>query len=185
MNLSELNKIIRSCKKCSLWKTRINAVPGEGPSTAKIMLLAQNPGRNENIQGKPFVGISGKFLDKLLNSINLKREEVFITGAVKCYTPKNRKPTKEEIEACKPYLLKQIELIKPKIIVLLGEVALESLLNEKEISKLHGRVIEKNGKIYFPTFHPAAAMRFPKIRKKMQEDFEKLKIYAKKLKNNL
>jgi DNA polymerase len=182
MKLSKLAKEIKRCKKCDLWENRINAVPGEGPENAKILFIGQAPGRNENLQGKPFVGMAGKFLDKLFNSIGIKRKKVFITGAVKCFPPKNRRPTKHEIEACKPYLLKQIEIIKPKLIVLLGDVALETLLGKNKISKIHGKPIRRNKIIYFPTFHPAAAMRFPKIREKMLKDFEKLKLLLNKLK---
>ena len=153
---------------------RKNAVPGEGPINAKIFFVGQNPGRNEDLKGKPFVGLSGNFLDKMLNIANIERKKVFITGAVKCHTPKNRKPSKEEIEKCKPYLLKQIEIINPKLIVILGEVALNALLSLKEkISKLHGKFIKKD-RNYFITFHPAAGMRFPNIRKIMIKDFKKL-----------
>jgi DNA polymerase len=173
--LEKLNKIIASCKKCPLHKTRTNAVPGEGPANAKIMFIGESPGRTEDIQGRPFVGLAGKFLNKLFNSIDLKRTKVFITGSVKCRPPKNRVPTEEEIQACKPYLEKQIEIIKPKLIVILGNVALKTLLGEKSVSNLHGKIFEKKGIKYFITFHPAAAMRFPKIRKKMEKDFKKLR----------
>ncbi|MHA1743836.1 MAG: uracil-DNA glycosylase [Candidatus Heimdallarchaeota archaeon] len=175
MKLDKLNKSIRSCKKCELWRIRINAVPGEGPERSNIFILGQNPGKNEDIQGRPFVGVSGKFLEELLASIGLNRKEVFITGAVKCHTPKNRRPTKHEIEACKPYLLEQIKIIKPKIIVLLGSVAAEAIFGDGKINKFRGKLIDKNGILYFSTFHPAAGLRFPKIRKKMEEDFKKLK----------
>ena len=173
--LEKLNLKIKRCKKCNLWKFRKNAVPGEGPIDAKIFFVGQNPGRNEDLKGKPFVGLSGEFLDKMLNIANIERKKVFITGAVKCHTPKNRKPTKEEIEKCKHYLLKQIEIINPKIVVILGEVALDALLSSKEkISKLHGKLIKKDKNYYFITFHPAAGMRFPKIREMMIKDFKKL-----------
>ena len=175
--MNELEKIaleIKKCRKCKLWKIRKNAVPGEGPINAKIFFVGQNPGKKEDLEGKPFVGLSGKFLDKMLKLAKIERKKVFITGAVKCHTPKNRKPSKEEIEACKPYLLKQIKIINPKLIVILGEVALDALLSSKEkISKLHGKLIKKD-KNYFITFHPAAGMRFPKIRKLMIKDFKKL-----------
>lgn len=181
MSLNKLNKVIQSCKKCNLWKTRVNAVPGEGSPDAKIFFLGQAPGRNEDLQGRPFVGLAGKFLNKLLDSIDLKREEVFITGAVKCFPPKNRKPAPAEVKACKPYLLKQIEITNPKLIVLLGDTALETLLRKGKVSELHGKIAKKD-RTYFITFHPAAAMRFPKIRNKMIEDFEKLKDLCKKIK---
>ncbi|MEM5829660.1 MAG: uracil-DNA glycosylase [Candidatus Aenigmatarchaeota archaeon] len=175
MKLEEIAEQIRNCKKCELWRIRKRAVPGEGPSNARIVFLGQNPGRMENIEGKPFIGLAGKFLNKLLKLIKLRREEIFITGVVKCRTPKNRKPTKNEIEVCKLYTLKQLEAIKPKIVVLLGEVACEALGFKEKISKIHGKFLKKDGRIYFFTFHPAAGMRFPKIRKLMEEDFLKLK----------
>lgn len=177
--LMEVRKEAEVCQRCSLYKTRTNVVFGEGPANAKIMFLGESPGRYEDIQGKPFVGLAGKFLDKLFDSINLKRSEVFITGSVKCRPPKNRVPTDEEVQACKPYLEKQIEIIKPKLIVILGNVALKNLLGEKSVSELHGEIIEREGIKYLITFHPAAAMRFPKVREKMKADFKKLKNYGK------
>ena len=179
--LEEIAERIRKCKDCELWKIRKNPVPGEGPSNAKVALLGQNPGRNEDLKGKPFVGLSGKFLNKLLASIDLKREDVFITGVVKCHTPKNRRPTKKEIETCKHFTFEQLEIIQPKVIVLLGDVALEAFDFDEKLSKIHGKIIKKEGRIYFPTFHPAAAMRFPKIRKLMEKDFKKLKKLVKRL----
>ncbi|MEM5853525.1 MAG: uracil-DNA glycosylase [Candidatus Aenigmatarchaeota archaeon] len=175
MGLEEIAEEVKRCKKCDLWKFRKKAVPGEGSPKAKIVFIGQNPGRNEDILGKPFVGLAGKFLDKLLASIGLKREEVFITGVVKCHTPKNRKPSKFEIENCKSYTFEQIQVIKPEIVVLLGDVAREAFNFGRRISEIHGKVLKKDGRIYFFTFHPAAAMRFPKIRKLMEEDFLKLK----------
>jgi DNA polymerase len=174
--LLKLEKRIKECRRCRLWRIRVNAVPGEGPSNAKIMFLGQNPGRNEDAQGKPFVGMSGKFFEKLLSQIGLERSEVFITGVVKCRTPKNRPPVKDEVEACKPFFLEQIEIIKPRLIVALGNVALKALFpNEKvSISKSHGKLMRKGQVTCFPTFHPAAGMRFPSIRRKMEEDFKKL-----------
>jgi len=175
MSLEKLHREIQACRKCNLSKTRVNAVPGEGSPDAEIMFVGQNPGRNEDIQGKPFVGLAGRMFDELLDSVELRREEVFITGAVKCHTPRNRKPTSAEIGACRPYLLTQIEIVNPKIIILLGEVALKALLNEKDVGKLHGRIVEKEGVVYLPTFHPAAAMRFPKVRERIRADFEQLR----------
>jgi DNA polymerase len=178
----KLERKIETCKKCDLWKFRKNAVAGEGPINAKIFFLGQAPGRTEDLTGRPFVGPAGKFLDKLLEIAGIKREKVFITGSVKCFPPKNRKPTVEEIEACKPYLLKQIETIKPKLIVLLGEVALYTLLGMKErVTNLHGKILKKDKFVCFITFHPAAGMRFPKIRKMMIRDFKKLGILCDKI----
>jgi len=174
--LLKLEKRIKECRRCRLWSIRVNAVPGEGPANAKIMFLGQNPGRNEDAQGKPFVGMSGKFFEKLLSQIGLERSEVFITGVVKCHTPKNRPPVKDEVEACKPFFLEQIRIIKPRLIVVLGNVAFKALFPTEKVSlsKSHGKLMRKRGIAYFPTFHPAAGMRFPSVRRKMEEDFEKL-----------
>jgi len=159
----QLNNQIRNCRKCGLWQGRKNSVPGEGNLKAMIMLVGQNPGAEEDQQGKPFVGRAGKYLDRILKKNKILRKDIFITSVVKCRTPKNRKPTKKEIETCMPYLIEQIEMIRPKSVVLMGEVAW----------KIFGNI--KNKKIkYIKTYHPAAAMRFPKIRKKFERDFKKL-----------
>jgi len=164
MKLENIKKQILKCRKCRLSKTRKNAVPGEGPAYAKIMLIGQAPGREEDKIGRPFVGRAGKFLDSLLDNINIKRKTIFITSCVKCHPPKNRAPKKDKLEACKPYLLKQIELINPRIIVLMGKTAQsykkEQILKEKKI---------------ISTYHPAAGMRFPKMRKKISVDFRKIR----------
>jgi uracil-DNA glycosylase family 4 len=134
---------------------------GEGPSNARIMLIGQNPGREEIKQGRPFVGRSGKFLDETLKENGLEREKLYITGAVKEPTPKNKKPSADQIKYWMPYLLSEIDRIKPRIIVLMGRVA-------REAPRLPGI-------IYIETYHPAAAMRFPDIREKFKADFRKLK----------
>ncbi|MGC8831421.1 MAG: uracil-DNA glycosylase [Thermoproteota archaeon] len=174
--LLKLEKRIKKCRRCRLWSARVNAVPGEGPASAKIMFLGQNPGRNEDAQGKPFVGTSGKFFERLLSQIGLERSEVFITGVVKCHTPRNRQPVKDEIEACKPFFLEQIGIIKPRLIVVLGNVAFKALFptEKTSISKSHGKLMRERGITCFLTFHPAAGMRFPSVRRKMEKDFKKL-----------
>lgn len=160
--LFALEEEIRSCRKCGLWAGAMNAVPGEGPAHAKVMLVGQNPGTEEDKTGRPFVGKSGKFLDTVLKKNGISRDSVFITNIVKHRTPGNRFPLKDEISACKVYILQQMKLIKPRIVVLMGTLAW------KEAPKL------KNTD-YITTFHPAAAMRFPKVRKKFESDFELLK----------
>jgi len=183
--LKKLHEEIRACKKCGLWKTRTNAVPGEGTADAKIMFIGLAPGRMENLTGRPFIGRAGKLLNELLAIAGLKRREVFITSVLKSMLPKNRPPKADEIEACLPYLKKQIEIIQPKIIVLLGDVAMRAVLGKKigKITEIHGKIIERNGKIYFPTYHPAAGLRSAKIkRKQLESDFKKLKQIVKKLK---
>jgi DNA polymerase len=177
IELAKLNQEIRNCKKCPLWKTRRNAVPGEGSVEAKIIFIGESPGREENLSGKPFIGRAGKFLNGLLETAEIKREKIFITSSLKCFPtpPPNRKPKKEEIEACLPYLKKQIEIINPKKIILLGEVAFSVFFPKKELSSFRGKFIKKENKEFFITYHPAAGLRFPKIRKALEKDFKRLK----------
>jgi len=171
-DLFSLAEEIRKCTACPLHKNRLLTVPGEGPQKAKIMFVGEAPGSEEDRQGLPFVGRSGKFLDEMLKIADLERKDIFITGSVKCHPPKNRNPTAKELKTCKKWLDQQIKLIEPQLIVVLGRVALKNLLDEDEISKLHGKLIEKK---YFVTYHPAAGMRFPKIKKLMISDFRRLK----------
>jgi len=174
--LQNLNLEIKNCKKCPLWKFRKNTVPGEGPANAKIMIIGQAPGVEEDKTGRPFCGRAGKFLDHLLKIAKIEREKVFITSPLKCLPqpPVNRKPKKEEIEACLPYLKKQIEIINPKYFILLGEVAFSVFFTDKKLKDFRGKWIEKEGKFYFPTYHPAAALRFPKFKGILEKDFEEI-----------
>jgi len=173
--LFDLAEGIRRCTACLLWKNRELAVPGHGSSQAKIMLIGEAPGTEEDRQGLPFVGRSGKYLVEMLTLANLHPEDVFTTSCVKCHPPQNRQPTSKELSTCKElWLEKQIELINPKIIVLLGKVALKSLLGDKDLRKLHGKIVTKDGRKYFITYHPSATMRFPKIGLLMKKDFMKL-----------
>lgn len=179
-SLSSLAEGIRRCTACPLWKGRLLAVPGEGSRNAKIMFIGEAPGAEEDRQGLPFVGRSGKFLDEMLKLAGVERKDVFITGSCKCHPPENRTPTTLEITMCKSlWLDTQIEIITPKLIVLLGSVALLSILGMKEVSKFHGKIIERENQKYFITFHPAAGMRFPRIRELMKKDFEILKTLKK------
>jgi len=172
--LLKIARDIKNCKECKKDKFGL-AVPGEGNVNAKVMFIGEAPGIEESKTGRPFVGRAGKFLDKILSSTKIKREDFFITSPVKYY-PGRRAPNKKEIKHGMIHTKKQIEIIKPKIIVLLGNVALHALVDEKlNISKVHGNIIKKENVIYIPTFHPSAAMRFPKIRKQMEKDFEKIK----------
>lgn len=172
--LEKLNQKIRNCKKCNLWKTRKNAVLGEGEVNTKLMIIGQAPGVEEDKVGRPFVGRAGQFLNQLLRIARIKREKVFITSPIKCFPPKNRKPKKEEIKACLTYLKKQIEIINPKKFILLGEVAFSVFFPNKKLKDFRGKWIEKDKKFYFPSYHPAAGLRFPKIRKILERDFKKL-----------
>ena len=161
MKLEQLNEQIKNCRKCRLWQGAKNAVPGEGPSTAKVMLVGQNPGAEEDKTGRPFVGRAGKFLDKVLAKNGFNREELFVTNIVKHTSPKNRKPLPDEIAACAPYLEEQIKTIKPKLVALMGTTAWQAPRVE--------------GVEYIETYHPSAAMRFTKIRIMFGEDFSTLK----------
>lgn len=173
--LTELANKIKVCKKCRLWKNRINAVPGEGNLKAKIMFVGESPGRKEDETGKPFIGMAGVFLDQLFKKYKIKRKDVFITSVIKCRPPKNRNPKPDEIKVCKNYLTKQIKLIKPKAIVLLGNIALKTLLDKKKMTEVHGKIFIKNKIKYIPTFHPAAGMRFSRLRKLIDDDFKKIR----------
>ena len=172
--LEELHERIRTCKLCPLHKTRTNAVPGEGPVTARVMFVGEAPGAKEDETGRPFVGRSGELLTTMIQDIGLSRDEVFITSILKSRPPKNRTPKQDEIKACRPFLEKQIELINPKIVVLLGGVAISSLIGPWKLSEAHGKVYETDGRTYFMTYHPAAALRFPKTKVTMREDFQVL-----------
>ena len=173
--LKKLNKKIKNCKKCLLWKLRENSVPGEGPVNAKIMICGQAPGSEENKVGRPFIGRAGKFLNQLLKTACVKREEIYLTSPIKCFPPKNRKPTEEEIEACLPYLNRQIKIINPQKFILLGAVAFSVFFPNEKLSDFRGKFIKKAGKEYFISYHPAAGLRFPKIKKILEKDFKKIK----------
>ncbi len=184
MSLGEIAKEIKACKKCPLHLSRTNAVPGEGNPKAEVMFIGEAPGRNEDLQGRPFVGAAGKLLTDLLESIGLTRSEVFITNVVKCRPPRNRDPRPEEIETCFPYLERQVELIDPKIIVALGRHSALTLLEkagrrEDSIMRIRGKIfkIRLFGKVrmLMPTLHPAAALYNPKLKPLLEEDFDKLK----------
>lgn len=171
--LEQVAKEIAICKDCQLGKSG-EPVPGEGNPNAKIMLIGEAPGRQESLTGRPFVGRSGKFLTRLLESISIKRENVYITSPVKYY-PGARAPLDAEISHGRVHLQKQIDIISPKLVVLLGKVAAKSVLGTSlMIGKFHGRAVKRDGREYFFTFHPSAALRFPKIRILMTRDFRKL-----------
>ncbi len=167
---------IRRCRKCPLCASRKHAVPGEGEPSAAVF-VGEAPGKEEDECGRPFVGRSGRFLDGLLKGIDISRHQIYITSAVKCRPPENRTPHADELRICKVnWLDRQISLINPKIIVLLGKIPLKQMLGRKDnLNNLHGQVFKREGRSYFVTFHPAAAMRFPQIRRKMRNDFKILK----------
>lgn len=156
----ELEKSIENCNKCKLCKTRQNIVFGTGNKNAKLMLIGEGPGADEDRLGEPFVGRAGKLMDLAFEAIGLKREEVYIANIVKCRPPANRNPEEDEAMACMNYLRNQVILVKPEIIVLLGSVALKNILGkEYGITASRGKWIEKKGIKYMPTWHPAALLR--------------------------
>lgn len=166
-----------SCRQCRLCETRRNAVPGDGSWSAKVMFIGEAPGEQEDNQGQPFVGAAGKLLTELLQSIGLLREEVFITNTVKCRPPNNRPPRKDESAACRGFLERQLNLVRPRVVCPLGNSAIRSLLNSSEsVTQLHGKPIEKGDVTYFPMFHPAAALYTFALRKVMEEDFRRLRL---------
>ena len=185
---------IRRCKKCRLHKNRKNTVPGEGSLTTKLMFIGEAPGAKEDEEGRPFVGAAGKLLTKLLEDNGISRGSVFITNVVKCRPPGNREPYDDEIEACLPYLVKQIALIKPKIIVTLGRISTKTLcsmagLHFTSMAKIHGnvRAAYLNGvevKL-IATYHPAAALYNPRLRTVLEKDFEIIaKVYREDSRGN-
>lgn len=185
--LEKLNKKMLQCSACILRAGCTQVVFGAGNAEAQIMFIGEAPGKKEDETGEPFVGSSGRILDKMLASIKIKREEIYLTNICKCRPPENRDPLPEEISACWPWLEKQIAIINPKIIITLGKYALNYFLPTAKISELHGQIIQieikKIGKInLFPLHHPAAARINRKTRAIFNEDFQKIPIILKKIK---
>ena len=175
--MSELELLaaeISNCTRCLLHRGRTNAVPGAGPADAEIMFIGEAPGFHEDQQGLPFVGAAGRFLDELLESIDLKRDQVFITNVIKCRPPGNRDPLPEEIEACKAFLDRQIELIGPKLVVTLGRFSMARAFPKARISRVHGQHRKIGGVIYYPMYHPAAALHQPSLRRTVEEDMHRI-----------
>ena len=171
--LEELEKICKNCTLCDLAKTRTNVVFGEGNPNAKLMFIGEGPGEMEDKTGRPFVGRAGKLLTKIINTVlELQRSDVYIANIVKCRPPNNRVPTIEEAQTCKPYLLKQIEIINPQILVCLGKTAFMYLLeSDMPISKVRGQIFEYKGKKVIPTYHPSFLLRNPSAKKESYKDF--------------
>jgi DNA polymerase len=166
-NLDQLRRMIENCKRCELHKTRHNIVFGEGPGNAKLVVIGEAPGREEDIQGRPFVGPSGDLLTDMLNAVNIKREEVFITSVVKCRPPRNRTPTHEEIAICSSFLRQQLRLIDPPFILSLGLVASQTIIEKKEaLNTLRGRFHQVGNAKVMPIYHPAYLLRSKGSRQK-------------------
>jgi uracil-DNA glycosylase family 4 len=155
-------------------------VPGEGQLSAKIMFIGEAPGRSEDDEGRPFVGAAGRILDNLLRKAGIERSQVFITNIVKCRPPNNRVPEEDELTACRPYLDRQIALIKPKVICILGRTAYSSLLGGTSITANRGKIVKKGGQKYFLTFHPAAVIYNKDLRSALQADLKKLAVEVNK-----
>ena len=172
--LESIAENVRECQKCELCETRIKAVPGKGNFDADVIFVGEAPGRNEDIHGEPFVGAAGKRLDMILEDTGIDRKDVYITNIVKCRPPKNRVPSKKEEESCNDFIKQEIEIINPKIICVMGNTAYGTLLDGKEITKNHGKIVEKDGRKFFVTFHPAATIYNQKLVEELKEDFRKL-----------
>ncbi len=183
----ELINLMLGCTKCRLYSSRRRVVPGEGPLNANVMIIGEAPGEKEDEEGRPFVGAAGQLLTKLLNNVGIRREDVYITNVVKCRPPNNRDPEPDEIEACRPYLITQILMIRPRVIVCLGRHSAREVLTmagypEKSvsnISSIRGKVFsarfgDLNVKV-LPTYHPAAALYNPRLRAIIEEDLRKIR----------
>jgi len=168
--LTELYRQIASCQDCELAKHRNKVVPGEGPENADLLFIGEAPGWNEDQQGRPFVGAAGEFLNQLLASIGLQREQVYIANVIKCRPPQNRDPLPAEIQACSKWLDRQVEIIQPKAIITLGRYSLARYFPGESIGKIHGKPRKQNNIIYYPMYHPAAALHQGSLRKIIQED---------------
>ncbi len=174
--LEALAAQIRVCTKCPLSQSRTLAVPGDGKTSARVMLIGEAPGREEDESGHPFVGAAGRFLDQVLEGTGINRSDLFITNIVKCRPPKNRAPRVNEVETCTSnYLFEQIELINPALIVLLGAVAAKKMLGVKSVNEARGRLIEHNGRQYLVGYHPAVKFYREDLGEKVKEDFDLLK----------
>ena len=173
---------IRSCVQCPLHATRTKAVPGEGTPSARVMLIGEAPGREEDQRGQPFVGAAGRFLDEVLAGSGVNRGDLFITNTVKCRPENNRPPRKREVDTCTSlYLFEQIELINPALIMLLGSVATRKLLGVNSVNEVRGRVIEHNNRKYLAGYHPAASFYREDMAENIRQDFALLRQELQKL----
>lgn len=173
-SLEKIAAEVRSCPLCKLARSRKNAVPGEGQLAARIMFVGEAPGRSEDEKGRPFVGPAGRILDDLLEKVGIERSQVFITNVVKCRPPNNRVPEDDEVITCRPYIDRQIALIKPKVICILGRTAYSSLLGGSSMTTNRGKIVVKEGQKYFLTFHPAAAIYNKNLLSVLEADMKKL-----------
>jgi uracil-DNA glycosylase family 4 len=175
ITLEEVRKELGDCKRCKLHRTRRTIVFGEGNERATLMFIGEGPGYDEDVQGRPFVGKAGQLLTKIIESINLSREEVYIANIVKCRPPQNRNPEPDEIQSCNPFLMKQIHVIQPRIICALGTFSAQTLLKtDTKISALRGKLFDLEGINVIPTYHPAFLLRNPERKREVWEDMKKI-----------
>ena len=175
---------IRACRRCPLHETRRCAVPGEGASSARVMLIAEGPGMHEDRWGRPFVGPAGYYLKDLLAMAGLTREEVFITNMIKCRAPENRDPTREEMDACSGYLDRQIATINPDLIITLGRFSTGKFLPGETITNARGKLRRRNGRNIFPIMHPAAGLHRNSNRTPIETDFRQIPAILQELRDN-
>jgi len=181
--LEKVKQNVIKCTKCELAKTRTNSVPGKGDFKSDVIFVGEAPGKNEDRNGEPFIGVAGKKLSAALEGAGISRDKVYITNIVKCRPPKNRVPKTNERETCQDYLKQEIAIIKPKLICILGNTAFNSLLGGSEIMKFRGKIVQKDNQLYFLTVHPAATIYNQKLIDVLNEDIVKLFELVKELKN--
>ena len=179
---AQLYNDIGECEKCRLCETRTNVVPGEGDPHADLMFIGEGPGQDEDLQGRPFVGVSGQLLTRMIQAMGMERTEVYICNVVKCRPPRNRNPQPDEAAACLNYLRAQVALVRPRVVVLLGKVACQYTLGKQLfITRDHGQWHERKGVWFMPTFHPSALLRDPAKKRDAWEDFQKVKAKLQEL----
>jgi DNA polymerase len=176
--LLALHQEVRVCELCALHRTRTKAVPGDGDPQAQIMIVGEGPGQNEDQQGLPFVGAAGQLLNQLLAGIGIERKDVYITNIIKCRPPGNRDPLPDEVSSCSAYLDRQVQLIRPAVILLLGRHAVQRLLpGSSGISRIHGQLVQRGDRAYVPLYHPAAALYNNFLVDTLNQDFRKVQGY--------
>ena len=185
-SLEKIEDEVNTCEACKLYVGRTKTVPGEGSPKADVFFIGEGPGKNEDLEGRPFVGAAGKFMEEMLSAINLTRQDVFIGNVVKCRPPMNRDPEEDEIKSCERYLYRQLKEIKPKLIVTLGRFSLKIFIPNESISSVHGRLkkikfknidhpLHKLGAMYvLPLYHPAAALYRGNMRQILMDDFKNI-----------
>ena len=182
--LETIKQNVITCTKCDLCKTRTNAVPGKGNFQSDVIFVGEAPGRNEDKNGEPFIGVAGKKLSIALDEAGISRDAVYITNIVKCRPPNNRVPKTSERDTCQEYLKQEISIIKPKIICILGNTAFNSILGGSEITKFRGKIVRKDNQLYFLTIHPAATIYNQELIDVLKSDIVKLFDLIRELKND-